>query len=151
MSLCGSTERWCNKYSGNLSTAASFFSLFFFSEKKWTAFSSNSYEGTLLLSMLGDQFHNKLRRYSSQLCSSNVDVAHQDLRKVGFSWCKCRNSMNLPLGLKLKRWGRERPFGKREFGSRSSSKNGWTNASNCQREKKQISLVSATDFPRWSV
>jgi hypothetical protein len=34
------------------------------------------------------------------------------------------------LGLKLKRWGRERPFGNRAFGSRSSSKNGWINASN---------------------
>lgn len=37
----------------------------------------------------------------------------------------------IPRGLKLKSGGRKRPFGRRVFRSRSSSKKGWVKASNC--------------------
>lgn len=46
------------------------------------------------------------------------------------------DNVDLPWGLKLKSGGRKRPFGKRVFGSRSSSKNGWINASNCIRKTR---------------
>ena len=38
---------------------------------------------------------------------------------------------SLPWALKLNNGGRKRPLGRRVFGSRSSSKNGWIKASNC--------------------
>jgi hypothetical protein len=43
---------------------------------------------------------------------------------------------SLPCGLKLNRGGSGRPLGKRQLGSRSSSKKGCTQASNCMKPKK---------------
>lgn len=46
--------------------------------------------------------------------------------------------------LKLKRGGKERPFGSRALGSRSSSKKGWAHASNCNMEKTSEKKIRET-------
>lgn len=48
--------------------------------------------------------------------------------------------INVPWDLKLNSGGRKRPVGKRAFGSRSSSKKGCVNASNCTTYRKNTSL-----------
>jgi hypothetical protein len=46
--------------------------------------------------------------------------------------------MCIPWGLKLNSGGRKRPLGRRVFGSLSSSKNGWINASNWKKKTNEI-------------
>lgn len=52
------------------------------------------------------------------------------------------SKINIPWDLKLNSGGRNRPFGKREFGSRSSSKKGCVKASNYTTQSKNHKILN---------
>lgn len=66
---------------------------------------------------------------------NNYSQYHQHMLIIKYRHQKLRHTSCL----KLNRGGNGRPFGRRALGSRSSSKKGWTHASNCRtiEERKQ--------------
>ena len=109
--------------------------------------------GALLLCMFWNQFRKNVCWDSFQFCRiaqmANISwwchpSKNQTWGYTGANWTATslytkmvKQEWNIPCGLKLKRGGRKRPFGRRVLGSRSSSKNGWTSASTWRKVSKR--------------
>ena len=109
-------------------------------------------KGALIPSMFRNQFGNKFQRCSFQLCTQKKNPKKRVKREghrqkaitekrqrwyttpTPHSAANKRGMEYKPCGLKLKRGGNGRPLGRRVLGSRSSLKNGWTQASSWQRK-----------------
>lgn len=106
---------------------------------------SQPYKGTLLSSVLRNQFQQSLHWHRFQFWETitrNQEIVSSSLNnctRAKARWRQRKGSKDIiPWGLKLNSGGRKRPFGRRVFESRSSSKNEWPNASNCMHRIHNI-------------